>query len=385
MLFLCLTSDRYFSSIIKEEILKSVFSDLIILGEGVAEEEIFKLFVKKYPELYYENIINTIVTFGKDLIPWYCEIFNDIGIKTLALYDLDYDKNYQNKHIAINNMIEEKSSLTIKVYDYNNIQKNDIEDLLNAGNKDKTKHLIALIREMWLKNNPKFVGDFSDPTGLLYPITTKYDIATIYGQNFSSFGVEELHRSQKDFLEIVKGNLISENSYDLYEMVYPERVTGLEGYNLTEKVYWKTLNNQPLHLKGRIIGGCFDLISEIAGTKYDGINEFNEKYKNDGIIWYFDNCEISIEETIRTLWKMGELGYFKYTKGVIFGRFGVEQSYYGYNIKTCLEDSILNKLDIPVIYDADISHKAPCLTIINGAIATIDVEDGKGTISFELE
>ena len=146
-------SDRYFSSIIKEEILKSVFSDLIILGEGVAEEEIFKLFVKKYPELYYENNINTIVTFGKDLIPWYCEIFNDIGIKTLALYDLDYDKNYQNKHIAINNMIEEKSSLTIKVYDYNNIQKNDIEDFLNAGNKDKTKHLIALIREMWLKND----------------------------------------------------------------------------------------------------------------------------------------------------------------------------------------------------------------------------------------
>ena len=262
---------------------------------------------------------------------------------------------------------------------------NNVDMILCATGGDFLVEILPYVDFDLLKNSPKFVGGFSDPTGLLYPITTKYDIATIYGQNFSSFGVEELHRSQKEFLEIVKGNLISENSYDLYEMVYPERVTGLEGYNLTEKVYWKTLNNQPLHLNGRIIGGCFDLISEIAGTKYDGINEFNEKYKNDGIIWYFDNCEISIEETIRTLWKMGELGYFKYTKAVIFGRFGVEQSYYGYNVKTCLEDSILNKLDIPVIYDADISHKAPCLTIINGAIATIDVEDGKSSISFELK
>lgn len=33
-----------------------------------------------------------------------------------------------------------------------------------------------------LKNNPKFVCGFSDPTGLLYPITTKCDIATIYGK-----------------------------------------------------------------------------------------------------------------------------------------------------------------------------------------------------------
>lgn len=262
---------------------------------------------------------------------------------------------------------------------------NGIDMILCATGGDFLVEILPYIDFDLLKNNPKFVAGFSDPTGLLYPITTKYDIATIYGQNFSSFGTEELHQSQKDFLEIVKGNLIDQHNYDLYEKNYPERVTGLEGYNLTEKVYWNTLNNKPVFLRGRIIGGCFDIISELAGTKYDGINEFNEKYKNDGIIWYFDNCEMSYEATIRTLWKMGELGYFKYTKGVIWGRFGVEEGYYDYDVKTCLLDSILNKLNIPIIFDADISHRAPCITIINGAIATINVKDGKGSISFELE
>lgn len=264
-------------------------------------------------------------------------------------------------------------------------QNQDIDMLLCATGGDFLLEILPYVDFDIIKNNPKFIAGFSDPTGLLYPITTKYDIATIYGQNFSSFGSESLHQSHNDFLQIIKGNLITEHSYDLYEKDYPERKTGLEGYNLTEKVYWHTLDDKEVSLTGRIIGGCFDIISELAGTKYDGINEFNEKYKNDGIIWFFDNCELSKEQTIRVLWKMGELGYFKYTKGVIFGRFGADITYYNYDVKTCLKDSILNKLDIPIIYDADISHKAPSLTIINGALVNLNVKDGKASISFVLK
>lgn len=260
-----------------------------------------------------------------------------------------------------------------------------IKLILCASGGDFLVEILPFIDFDLLKENPKFIAGFSDPTGLLYPITTKYDIATIYGQNFSSFGTETLHQSQKDFLEIIQGNSLVEHSYDLYEENYPEKITGLENYNLTEKVYWQTLDEQPVSLNGRIIGGCLELISELAGTKYDGINEFNKKYKDDGIIWYFDNCELTLEETIRTLWKLESLGYFKYTKAIIFGRFGVIKTYYDYDVKTCLQDSVISKLNIPIIYNADISHKSPCLTIINGAIANIEVTSGKGTISFILK
>ena len=274
----------------------------------------------------------------------------------------------------------------IRAEEVNEMFKNkDIDLVLCASGGDFLVEILPYIDFELIKENPKLCAGFSDPTGLLYPITTKCDIATIYGQNFVAFGTKNLHKSQEDFLQIINGNLIEQESYELYENEYPERITGLEDYNLTEKVYWKTLNDKPVELKGRIIGGCIDIISEIAGTKYDGINEFNEKYKDDGIIWYFDNCDFSMEETIRALWKLNELGYFKYTKGVIFSRFGVNKTCYDYDVKTCLEDSVLSKLDIPVVYDACFSHKAPCLTVINGSIAKIKVKDGKGKIAFELK
>ena len=236
-----------------------------------------------------------------------------------------------------------------------------------------------------VRDNLKYVCGFSDPTGLLYPLTTKYDISSIYGQNFSPFGMMDLHQSQNDFLDIITGKSLNENSYPLFENDRQEEVSGLENYNLTCKTEYKTLDNKSVNVSGRIIGGCMDILSSLAGTKYDGINEFNEKYKDDGIIWYFDNCELSCEEVIRVLWRFNELGYFKYTKCVIFGRFGVESSHVGYDTLSCLKDSVLNNLNIPIIYGADISHKAPCLTIINGSIAHIKLNNGKFKINFELK
>lgn len=277
------------------------------------------------------------------------------------------------------------SSAQNRANEINDMFKSNIDFILCASGGEFLVEILPFVDFELLKNNPKFVAGFSDPTGLLYVITTKYDIATIYGKNFSNFGSSILHDSEEKFLELMKGNLILQKSYPLYEEEYIKRKTGLESYNLDKEVIWKTFNNEDVNVKGRIIGGCLDVISELSGTKYDGGKEFSEKYKDDGIIWYFDNCELSYEEVIRVLWKFNELGYFKYTKAVIFGRFGVNNTNIGYNINECLSDSVLNSLNIPIIYDADISHKGPSMNIINGAIAKIEVKNGKGKIKFILE
>ncbi len=285
-----------------------------------------------------------------------------------------------------NDEMGRSSSVKNRSDEFNNMLKDKSVDMvLCATGGDFLIEILPYVNFDLIKDNPKYVCGFSDPTGLLYPLTTKYDVATIYGQNFSQFGSMDLHESQKDFLDIVTGKKLSEKNYPLYEEERVEKITGLENPNFTKKVIYKTLDNKTVNVSGRIIGGCMDLISELSGTKYDGINEFNERYKKDGIIWYFDNCELNCDETIRQLWKFNELGYFKYAKCVIFGRFGLDTSYYGYDVKTCLKDSILSSLNIPVIYDADISHKAPCLNIINGSIAHIKLNKGKFNIDFELK
>ena len=263
----------------------------------------------------------------------------------------------------------------------NNMFKSNSKLLICASGGEFLIEILPYIEFEKIKNSPKWVIGFSDPTGILFPLTTKYDIATI----FSSFGAQDYHKSITDLLEILSGDIIIQENFDLYEEESFEKVTGLEGYNLTEKVYWKTLSGKEESIKGRIIGGCIDIITELAGTKYDGTKGFIDKYKNDGIIWYFDNCELLKEELIRILWKFNEFGYFKHTKGIVFGRNGVEKSYYYETMEEAIKDSVLSKLNVPIIYDADISHKGPSMSIINGAMAEIICKDGKGSVKFEFK
>ena len=48
----------------------------------------------------------------------------------------------------------------------------------------------------------------------------------------------------------------------------------------------------------------------------------------------------------------------------------------------CYEKALEN---IDYVYDADIGHTNPKMTLINGAIINIEVKDKKGVISFELK
>lgn len=119
-----------------------------------------------------------------------------------------------------------------------------------------------------IKKNPKWIQGYSDPTGLLYLITTKLDIATIYGDNFKTFGMEKWHPSLENNLEILKGNLIIQHNFDFYEKESLKYESGLEGYHLDTPVLWKCLSNRSkVTMKGRLIGGCLDLLVSLIGTR----------------------------------------------------------------------------------------------------------------------
>lgn len=255
--------------------------------------------------------------------------------------------------------------------------------MICAAGGDFLLEILPFVDFSLLLKNKKWVAGFSDATALLYPITTKYDIATLYGKNFSALRKESFYQSEQDFIDVLEGNKRVVESYSLYAEPQ-EEISELEGPIYNHKVNWKILNQKEVNLEGRILGGCLDVLDELAGTSYDGIQDFNKKYQKDGIIWYFDNCELSMEQVIRILWKLKELHYFDYAKGIIFGRFGIENSTYEYTIETCLKDSVLYSLNIPIIYDADISHKPPCMPIVNGSIAKVFCKNGKGKIEFDF-
>ena len=254
----------------------------------------------------------------------------------------------------------------------------NVKMIICASGGDFLLEMLPTINWKNIKQNPKWIMGYSDPTALLYITTTKLDIATIYGCNAGSFDQTNLHECLKNNLKILSGNILTQKSFDLYQKGWLEESNG---YNLTEPVYWEDLNGE-VNIQGRIIGGCLDCLKDIIGTPYDYTKKFIEKYKDDGFIWYFDVCELSVEEFYRTLFQMKEAGWFEYIKGVVVGRVAVPRCFY----KDFSYQDALKKIfpNIPLIFNADIGHVPPKMTIINGSIAKVTCKEGKGAISQTL-
>ncbi|MBO5142459.1 MAG: LD-carboxypeptidase [Clostridia bacterium] len=264
--------------------------------------------------------------------------------------------------------------------EFNNLLKDENIDMIwCAAGGDFMVEMLDFVDEKALIENPKWFAGYSDPTSLLFHITTNFDIATLYGNNAGSFDMTKLHSSLNNALSIIKGNIVKQESFEKCER---ERIEGLEGYNLDTDVYWKTPNG-PVDIEGRLIGGCIDCLNNMIGTKYDGTAKFVEKYKEDGVIWYFDNFALKSEDLFYSLWHMKQSGWFKYAKGFVFGRTLFE----GTTLDLSYEDAIQRALGekIPIIMDADIGHVAPKFTVINGAIGHIKAENGKGELEMILK
>ena len=231
--------------------------------------------------------------------------------------------------------------------------------------------------------NPVWFQGYSDNTGLIHTLTTKYDIATIYGNNFGDFGMDEWHTSVNDNMDLLKNKKDEFVSYDMYQDGFVDRETGLEGYKLEKKVVLKSHNNEEVAFSGRLIGGCLDVLLFLQGTKYDGTLDFIEKYKEDGIIWYFESFSTDSENLMLFLWKLKTIGWFKYCKGIIIGR----PLFYNTFSNTPYEEAVLyglSELNVPIIFDCDFGHKPPRLPIINGAKATITCKGGTGIIKYNF-
>jgi muramoyltetrapeptide carboxypeptidase LdcA involved in peptidoglycan recycling len=159
----------------------------------------------------------------------------------------------------------------------------------------------------------------------------------------------------------------------------------LEPYHVTEPkhlvVYPQTPKKQEkMTFKGRLLGGCLDCLDTLVGTRFDKVAQFCEKYREDGIIWFIESCDLNPMGIRRALWQLKEAGWFRYVKGFLVGRplcfgeqmLGLDQYHAVYDI--------LREYSVPIIMDVDLGHLPPSMPIICGAMGLVEVEDaGEGT------
>lgn len=82
----------------------------------------------------------------------------------------------------------------------------------------------------------------------------------------------------------------------------------------------------------------------------------------------------------RKLWTMKFAGWFNDVEGVILGRSAAKDSTNENNLSYVeVITNFFKELNLPLIFDADIGHQQPNLTILNGSLAEVSVDkEGKG-------
>lgn len=232
-----------------------------------------------------------------------------------------------------------------------------------------------------------FIG-YSDNTNFIYPLVTKCHVQGLYSYHICDFG-RQWHKSYGDTLDFLEGTKKIFSNYESFEN--PE-INGDSKENPFAQIRSdlpyehkgftaeKTAVNEKIQIEGTILGGNLDIMDLISGTPLDSTLDFiNEQ---DKIIWFFEACDLSIMATLRSLWKLKNMGWFKNAAGFVFGRpltswkqsaFGVDQ--YTGPLK------MLEEFNVPVLFDVDVGHISPSLPLAVGSHAKISFDNRR----FEVE
>lgn len=295
--------------------------------------------------------------------------------KAISLLEKEGYQLIQTDHVLVDSLRSAPAEIRAKEL-HELFLHEEIDTILCATGGDFMMEIHPYMDWKLLKSQPKWIVGYSDPTNLLFPYTTKYDIATIYGVNASSFDDGKKFRYIQDALAILKGEHITQKSY---AKIDGRELFSKEPLKFTRFSSWKSSVDKA-NLSGRCIGGCIDVLKDLLGTPYADISSFQKKYKEDGIIWFFDPFALSAENLYRTFLQMRYAGCFHYTTAVIVGRPLFESSETGMTYSEAIESAFP---DIPVFYCADIGHTKPHMTMVCGAIMKLHYENHQASIRFQ--
>lgn len=261
---------------------------------------------------------------------------------------------------------------------------NDV--IISCGGGELMCEVLPYIDFMRIKEaKPKWYMGFSDNTNFTFLSTTLCDTAAIYGPCASAFGMEPWHPAVEDAFSLLCGKLDRVHNYDLWERdSNKNEETPLAPYHVTEPVYIRKFPDEPVTLKGRLIGGCMDCLVNLLGTEFDHVREFTKRYADDGFLWFLESCDLSVMAIRRAIWQMKHAGWFSHVKGFLIGRplcFGEEA--FGIDQYRAVTD-LLAEYHVPVIMDLDIGHLSPMMPVISGALAEVHAAENKFEMQYIL-
>ena len=321
----------------------------------------------KYPDFIKKNDLIGITApsagVGRDLLKF------DASLARLA------NEGYrikESKSVRVNSLVS--NTAEIRAAELKELAEDkEVKMIIMATGGDFMYELMPQVDFASLLAHPKWLMGYSDPTNLLFTLTVRYDLATIYGFNAGDYANGE--EDQLYNLRLLHGDIGEQKNYPFHQVDNPYGNNDFS-YHIATK--WQG----EARMKGRLIGGCMDILAVLIGTEFGMINPFLEKYKEDGFIWYFDIYSLSSLNFYLHLLQFKYAGWFKYLKGIVLGRVCMP------NIDTIIDyrEAVERALPgVPLISEADIGHVRPSFTLINGAIGEFSVKNSEASLRMELK
>ena len=168
---------------------------------------------------------------------------------------------------------------------------------------------------------PHWYMGYSDNTNFTFLLTTLCDVASIYGPCAREFGMDPIHPSIVDAHDLLRGKKLTMKSYGFWEKEKPgEDAPPTAPYNATEKLVLHSYPRRNMTFSGRLIGGCMDCLVNFLGTGYDNVRHFVDRYRDDGILWFLESCDLTVWGIRRAIWQMQHAGWFEHVNGFLIGR-----------------------------------------------------------------
>ena len=321
-------------------------------------------------------------SFGCAIEPYHTAFLNAQKKFVEKGYALDLGPNcYENRGIGISNTPEACGKELTESY-----LSVDNQAIISCGGGELMCEILDHVDfDAIRKAEPKWYMGYSDNTNFTFLLTTLCDVASIYGPCAGTFGMEPWHPSVQDAFDLMTGKKNVVEGYDGWEKEsLKDAEHPLLPYHITEQRVLKVYDpatgqilegkSAKAEVSGRLLGGCLDCLDMLVGTKFDRVEKFAETYKEEGILWFLEACDLNVMSIRRALWQLEHSGWFQHVKGFLIGRpLCHGQELMGLDHISAVT-GILGKYNVPVILDADVGHFAPMMPLVCGSLAALKVQ-----------
>lgn len=324
-------------------------------------------------------------SFGCNIEPYRTAFENAKRVWTAQGYQLRLGPNvYEGLGIGISNTPKKCAEEFQDWY-----AREDVDVLISCGGGELMCEILPYIDfGKVAAQPPKWFMGFSDNTNLTFLLATLADTAAVYGPCAAAFGMEPPHESLHDAMGILTGETCEAHNYPKWEREGGKtEEEPLLPYHVTEDFALRVYDpaseaclvrgedfSGEIALEGRLLGGCLDSLATLCGTRFDAVRTFNERYAEDGVLWFLEACDLNVMDIRRALWQLGEAGWFENAKGFLIGRplcYGEEML--GLDQYTAVVGA-LAKYHVPIIMDLDIGHLPPMMPLVCGSKARARVK-----------